>query len=54
MVEQSKKELDLEEIGISMDVNLEQENDDCQDEGRIDHPDYEHLNADFMDSRHKS
>ena len=49
MVEQSKKELDLEEIGISMDVNLEQENDDCQDEGRIDHPDYEHLNADFMD-----
>ena len=49
MVEQSKKELDLEEIGMQMDANLEQENADCQEEGMIGHPDFEHLDTAYIE-----
>ena len=38
--EEAKKELDLELAGELMDAEGEQENDDCQEDGLLDHPDY--------------
>ena len=38
--EEAKKELELEQVAENMDAQGQQENDDCQDEGFQDHPEY--------------
>ena len=38
--EEAKKELDLEEVAETMDAQGLQDNDDCNDEGLQDHPEY--------------
>ena len=40
--------LDVENIAIKLDPQWEQERVDCEDEGQIIHPDYEHLNLEDM------
>ena len=35
-----KKELELEQVAENMDAQGQQENDDCQEEGLQDHPEY--------------
>ena len=54
MVEQSTKEVDLEDIGIHMDAALEQNQADCQEEGAIEHPDYIHLDTDGIELTNKT
>ena len=46
MVEQSRKEIDLNEIGAEFSATHEQEQADCQDEGLNEHPDYAYMDAD--------
>ena len=38
--EEAKKELELEQVAENMDAQGQQENDDCQEEGFQDHPEY--------------
>ena len=38
--EEAKKELELEQVAENMDAQGQQENDDCQEEGLQDHPEY--------------
>ena len=38
--EEAKKELELEQVAENMDAQGQQENDDCQEEGLEDHPEY--------------
>ena len=54
MVEQANKDKDLGEIGIQMDAALEQEQEDCQREGVIQHPDYIHLDTDGIEQTDKA
>ena len=42
-VEQANKEIDTTEIGEQLDPALEQDNADCEEEIKEDHPDYEHI-----------
>ena len=49
MVEQSTKELDINDIGIQMDVALEQDKSDCQFEGVTEHPEYIHMDTDGLE-----
>jgi hypothetical protein len=50
-VEQAKKQLDLTEIGKTLDPALEQENDDCDEDGLIEHPDLIHADPDQIMTR---
>ena len=50
-VEQAKKELDLTEISKTLDPALEQENDDCNEEELVEHPDLIHADPDQLMSR---
>ena len=49
MMEQATKEDDLKDIGIQIDAALEQDQEDCQLEGLIEHPDYIHLDTDGIE-----
>ena len=49
MVEQANKEIDYEQIGVQMDSALEQDQDDCREEGALLHPDYHHLDTDGIE-----
>ena len=40
--------LDVENIANNLDPQWEQERVDCENEGQIIHPDYEHLNLEDM------
>ena len=42
-VEQANKKIDTTEIGEQLDPALEQDNADCEEEIKEDHPDYEHI-----------
>ena len=53
-VEQAKKELDLTEIGKTLDPALEQENDDCNEEELVEHPDMIHADPDQIMSREEN
>jgi hypothetical protein len=50
-VEQAKKELDLTEISKTLDPALEQDNDDCNEEELVEHPDLIHADPDQLMSR---
>ena len=52
-VEEVMKELDVEKIGIVLDSNLEQVNDDCEDEKSEEHPEFQHLHPDLVDCDEK-
>ena len=45
MVEEMQKQLDLDltETGVNLDPQAEQENEECEEEGEQDHPDFLHL-----------
>ena len=49
MVEESMKEMDINDIGIQMDAALEQNQADCQLEGMIEHPDYMHMDTEGIE-----
>ena len=53
-VEQAKKEIDLTEIGKTLDPALEQENDDCNEEELVEHPDMIHADPDQIMSREEN
>ena len=46
MVEQSTKEVDLDEVGNALDATYEQDQSDSRLEGATEHPDYIHLDVD--------
>ena len=46
MMEEAKKELDMERVGIHLDPEHEQNQNDCHQEGAKLHPDYLHLDTD--------
>ena len=48
-VEEILKEVDFDETNIALDPSFVQQNDDCIEEGIEEHPDYEHMNPDFLD-----
>ena len=48
MVEQSTKEIDLENVGIELNATHMQDQDDCLYEGLQEHPDYVHLDTDGL------
>ena len=48
-VEEFLKEAELEETKVALDPLFVQENDDCIEEGIEEHPDFEHMNPDFLD-----
>ena len=50
-VDQLKKELELTEISETLDPALEQENADCEEEGLVEHPDFEHADPDEVTTR---
>ena len=50
-VEEANKKLDLTEIGITLDAAAEQENAECNEEIEELHPDYLHLDAEFIDNK---
>ena len=47
-VEQAKKEVDLTELGEMLDPTLEQDNDDCMEEGVEEHPEMTHADPDQL------
>ena len=46
MVEQSLKEVDIDDVGVELSSTHEQEQADCQVEGLNEHPDYLYMDAD--------
>ena len=48
-VEEILKEIEFDETQIALDPTLVQENADCMDDGIEEHPDYEHMNPDFIE-----
>ena len=49
-VEEANKKLDLSEIGITLDAAAEQENAECNEEIEELHPDYLHLDPEYIDN----
>ena len=49
-VEEANKKLDLSEIGITLDAAAEQENAECNEEIEEVHPDYLHLDPEYIDN----
>ena len=52
-VQEVKKNLDLTNIGISLDAAAEQENAECQEEIEEIHPDYIHLDIENLEIKEK-
>ena len=48
-VEEILKEIDLEETKKTLDPNFVQENEECLEDGIVDHPDYDHINPEMID-----
>ena len=54
MMEEAKKELDLEQVGIKLDPEHEQNQNDCHQEEAEPHPDYFHLDTDGIETTDNS
>ena len=48
-VDEAKKKLEIEEVGINLDAAAEQDNADCQEEELELHPDYSHMDIEGIE-----